>query len=71
MLTRFFTCSYRKLLILVPFAIVFFFNTIMFGMVMVALMNTQNPIVKTYHRISRHLSRQNSRHAVRVNRGKF
>lgn len=36
---------------------------------MVALMNTQNPIVKTYKRISRHLSRQNSRHTVTVNKG--
>ena len=38
----------------------FLFNTIMFGMVMAALINTQNPLLKSFKRISSTLSRRNS-----------
>ena len=44
----------------VPYAIMFLFNTIMFGMVMAALINTQNPLLKSFKRISSTLSRRNS-----------
>jgi len=54
--------------IIVPFAFTFLFNTIMFGMVMVALMNSQNPLVTKFRRISRHLSRQNSQHAIKTSK---
>jgi len=46
--------------VVVPYAIMFFFNTIMFGMVMAALINTRNPLLKSFKRISSTLSRHNS-----------
>lgn len=46
--------------VVVPYALMFFFNTIMFGMVMAALINTRNPLLKSFKRISSTLSRRNS-----------